>query len=202
MASSFVLATKKLLPSAVIFNGATVRDCCQTNFKQDDVNFPVKLRNIRACPLMTSQWASPSQWREPEWTYKNPRSRSTWRTSSRFLSGLKRNTEPLVPRDQRKSSTHDLTAISPSVDELPTANEVTTRKESQSYRMSGFENLSILGKSPPFLNRSPPRDVVGEGRLLAMLVLAKSFFFWTQWAVIFFFVCYVDIVMSTGLISD
>lgn len=32
-----------------------------------------------------------------------------------------------------------------------TANQVTSRKESQSYRMSGIENFNTLGKPPLFL---------------------------------------------------
>lgn len=90
-------------------------------------------------------------------------------------SGPKRTPEPSAPRDQLNSSTHDSTTTFPSADELPTANQVTTQKESQSYRMSGIENFSILGKF-----HSPLKVLHdtgwGEGRLLAMLVLAGSLF--------------------------
>lgn len=146
---------------------------------------------------MTSQWASQCEWRVTGEPIKTPVPVQRDGLRLVFLSDLEPNTEPSAPRDQLKSLTHDLVTISPSVDELPAANQVTTRKESQSYRMSGIENFNILGKCfffflpHPFLCRSPPRDRMGEGRVFAMLMLALSLF-GIPWAVFCLFFPMLD----------
>lgn len=139
---------------------------------QDDVNFPVKLRNNRAWPSITSRWASPRQWRRQGWTYINPCSLTTWRTSSLlFLRDLKRSIERAAPGNQLKAR-H---TTWPQSQRQPTNRQLLTkllRRRKANLIVCPVSRTSKLWVSPQppppfFLNRTPPRDRVGEGRLLA-----------------------------------